>query len=280
MIFWLRLVENSSQDTLYIARYFQLRLAQNLKISLRKLLSDKSIKIALMKLVIQAGGSGTRLRPVTLETPKPLVTVKKKPIINHLVEFFGRYGVDDVIININKNHAEDYEWWQRRYKKQLPRKLKIVAEPSALGTFGGFKHLKPHLKARFVLSWGDELKDFNLTELIKAHENNPQHPVATIALVKVDDPSNYGVPIMEGNMVKEFLEKPKNPPSNFVNSGLVILEPEVFKYADFSKGFLMIEKDIYPKLAALGKLAGHKIENGRWYDCGTLERWEKAIKEW
>ena len=59
-----------------------------------------------------------------------------------------------------------------------------------------------------------------------------------------------------------------------------ILDPEVFKYADFSKGYLMIEKDIFPKLATAGKLAGHKVKNGKWYDCGTFACWEKAIKEW
>lgn len=233
-----------------------------------------------MKLVIQAGGAGTRLRPVTYEIPKPLITVNKKPILNHLLEFFAKYGVDQPIINISSEHIEDYKWWRKRHGKRLPKNLKIVVEKGSLGTFGGFKDLKKYLKKRFVLSWGDELKDFEFDKFLKAHDENPDKPVATIACVKVDDARMYGVPVMQGNKVTAFLEKPANPPSNFVNSGLVILEPEVFDYADFSKGFLMIEKDIYPKLAAIGKLAGYKIENGRWYDCGTLERWEKAIKEW
>jgi NDP-sugar pyrophosphorylase family protein len=105
--------------------------------------------------------------------------------------------------------------------------------------------------------------------------------------VKVENPSDYGVPVMSGDKITEFLEKPKNlyPPvggrhSNYISSGLYVLEPEVFKYADWNKGHLMIEKDIFPKLAAAGKLAGYKVENGRWFDCGTFARWEKAIKEW
>ena len=115
---------------------------------------------------------------------------------------------------------------------------------------------------------------------MRAHEENKEKPLATIALVKVENPSDYGVPVLDGNMVKEFLEKPKNPPSNFISSGLYILEPEVFNYADFSKGFLMIEKDIFPRLASMGKLAGYKAKNSAWYDWGTFERWERAIKEW
>lgn len=233
-----------------------------------------------MRVIILAGGSGTRLQPVTLEIPKPLLTVQKKPILNHLIELFNKHGIIEPTVLIHKNHKEDYQWWKKRYNKELPKNLKIKTEPKPLGTFGGLKYLRKDLKESFVLSNGDELKDFNLTDLIKFHKNNNQEPIATIALVKVKNPSDYGVPVMKRNRIEKFLEKPKNPPSNYISSGLYILEPEIFKYADWSRGFLMIEKDIFPKLAAAGKLAGYKIKNGRWFDCGTLERWEKAIKEW
>lgn len=233
-----------------------------------------------MRAIILAGGSGTRLRPVTLEIPKPLLTVRRKPILNYLIEFFGKHGVTDTTVVIHKDHAGDYVWWKKRYRKELPKLLRLFAEPYPLGTFGGMKHLKSGLTSAFILSNGDELKDFDLTDFIRAHRENPAHPAGTIALVKVENPSHYGVPVMEGSRIKEFLEKPANPPSSYVSSGIYILEPAVFKYADFNKGFLMIEKDVFPRLAAAGKLAGYKIKNGRWYDCGTLERWEKAIKEW
>ena len=240
-----------------------------------------------MRVVILAGGSGTRLQPVTLEIPKPLLNVQKKPILSHLVAFFNRHGIADSIILIHKNHKEDYQWWKKRYHKELPKNLRIKIEPKPLGTFGGLKYLNKDLTESFILSNGDELKDFNLTDLIKSHKNNSQHPVATIALVKVKNPSDYGVPIRKGSRIEKFLEKPKNPClpvgrhlSNFISSGLYVLEPEIFQYADWSRGFLMIEKDIFPKLADAGKLAGYKIKNGRWFDCGILERWEKAIKGW
>ncbi len=233
-----------------------------------------------MKVVILAGGFGTRLRPVTLETPKPLLTVKRKPIINHLLELFERHGIDEPILLIHKDHQEDYQWWQKRYANELPKKLRIETEPEPLGTFGGLKHFTQELKETFILSNGDELKDFHLTNLIKAHRENKNKPVGTIALVEVSNPSDYGVPVLSSDKITEFLEKPKNSPSNFISSGLYVLEPAVFDYADWSRGFLMIEKDIFPKLAMAGKLAGYKVQNGRWFDCGTFERWEKAIKEW
>ncbi len=233
-----------------------------------------------MKGVILAGGLGTRLRPVTLETPKPLLTVRRKPILNHLLEFFQNRGIRKSFLLVNNNHKDDYLWWKRRYKNDLPKNLKIYVEPEPLGTFGGLKYLQKELKATFILSNGDELKDFDLSRLVEFHKKHPCRPLATIALVQVPNPSDYGVPVMVATAIKTFLEKPKNPLSNYISSGLYVLEPEVFDYADFNKGFLMIEKDIFPKLAKAGKLVGYKVKNGRWFDCGTFTRWEKAIKEW
>jgi NDP-sugar pyrophosphorylase family protein len=86
--------------------------------------------------------------------------------------------------------------------------------------------------------------------------------------------------VLEGDRIREFLEKPQNPPSSFINSGLYVLHPAVFAYADFKKENLMIEKDIFPVLAKAGRLYGMRMAGGRWYDCGNIERWERAIKEW
>ncbi len=237
-----------------------------------------------MKGVILAGGLGTRLHPITLEIPKSLLTVKKKPIINYLINLFFRYGIEDTTVLINEQNREDFDWWQKRYGSALPGNLNIKSETKLRGTFGGLQSLQEELNGTFLLTNGDEIKDFNLNELIAFHKNNPDKPLATIALVEVANPSDYGVPVMAGDCIKEFLEKPKTRrgggPPKFISSGLYVLEPGVFQYADWSKEFLMIEKDIFPKLAADGKLCGYKIKNGRWQDCGNFERWEKAIKEW
>lgn len=233
-----------------------------------------------MKAILLAGGLGTRLRPITYEIPKPLLTVKKKPIVNHLIDLFQRYGIEDVAVLASIGHQDDFLKWRDAWKNDLPsEKISMFFEEKPRGTFGGVEMLRDWLDGgSFILSNGDELKDFDLKKLIDFHD--VRKPVGTIALVSVEKPQEYGVPILHGHLIKEFLEKPQNPPSNFVSSGLYLLESEVFDYADFSKEVLMIEKDIFPKLAAGGKLYGLKMEGARWYDCGNLERWEKAIKEW
>ena len=233
-----------------------------------------------MKALILAGGQGTRLRPVTYETPKPLITVKKKPIINHLMELFAKYGVKDIGILISKKHTEDFERWRKLWERDFPKgEVRIFLEETPRGTFGGLEYAREWIgNDRFILSNGDELKDFDLAELFAFHKK--QKPIGSIALVEVPNPHEYGVPILEGNRIKEFLEKPNPAPSKFISSGLYILEPEILDYADFSKEMIMIEKDIFPKVAREGKLLGMEMKKSRWYDCGNLARWEKAIREW
>ena len=237
-----------------------------------------------MKAIIQAGGAGTRLRPVTYEIPKPLLPVRKQPIINHLIELFLRHGVTEVSIIVSTAHAEDFARWRKTWDDVVPMdKVNIVYEDKPRGTFGGILDLKDWLGAEdFIMSHGDELKDFNLTALVDFHKK--QGAVGTLATVPVPDARPYGVPVMKDDAaagwVTEFLEKPENPPSNFVNSGLYVFSPQVFDYVDHAKDSIMTEYDVSPRLAKEGKLAAMRMEDGRWYDCGTLERWEKAMNEW
>jgi mannose-1-phosphate guanylyltransferase len=233
-----------------------------------------------MKAVILVGGKGTRLHPVTYEIPKPLLTVKKKPILNHLIEFFARHGVTSVALLAARDHEDDFVRWKKTWNGELPLDdISIFYEESPRGTFGGLPPLASWIGAEdFIFSNGDELKDLDITGLFRFHAS--RHPVATIALVRVKNPHEYGVPIMQGDVIREFLEKPQNPPSDYISSGLYVLNPGILRYADPQRDFLMIERDVFPVLAKEGKLLGLKMEHARWYDCGTLERWEKAINEW
>lgn len=237
-----------------------------------------------MKAVILVGGMGTRLRPVTYEIPKPLLPVRKKPIINHLLELFFRHGVDEAALLASASHEEDFRRWKKTWDDVLPMdKVKIVYEDKPRGTFGGMLLLKDWLgKEPFIVSNGDELKDFDIPALLKFHDE--QGAVGTLALVEVSEPQHYGVPIIEGGAekgkVSEIFEKPENPPSTFVSSGFYVFDPEVFEHVPPGAEYVMTEIHINPKLAKEGKLSAMRMKDGRWYDCGTLERWEKAMNEW
>jgi len=233
------------------------------------------------KAVILAGGKGTRLYPVTKEIPKPLLPVNRKPIINYLVDLFYSQGIKDIAVLISKDFREEFDWWQKRYYPK--NKIKLVEETRPLGTFGGLCFLKDWLfplsagqANPFFLTNGDELKKIDLVKMADFHQK--LKTPATIALVEVADPQHYGVVICKNGKVKQFLEKPENPPSKYINSGLYLLSPEIFNYHPGPK-FLMIEKDIFPKLAKENKLAGFKFQ-GKWTDCGTWERYKKALLDW
>lgn len=231
--------------------------------------------LARYKAVILAGGKGTRLYPVTKEVPKPLLPVKRRPIINYLVDLFCLQGIKDIGILINSEFKDDFEWWKKRY--YLEKKIEIFGEDKPLGTFGGIWFLKDWLgNAPFFFTNGDELKEIDLRKMANFHQQ--LGTVGTIALIKVPNPQDYGVVLCKSEIVKDFIEKPKNPPSNYINSGLYLFSPEIFNYHPGPK-FLTVEKDVFPKLAKEGNLAGFKFK-GKWMDCGTWERYEKALAEW
>ncbi len=229
-----------------------------------------------MKGFILAAGEGTRLYPLTLEIPKPLLPVGKIPILTYLIELYLKHGVDDIKINIQKKHLEDFYKWKATY---FPReKIDFIIEKKPSGTFGPLlKTDKYWFSEPIVVSNGDELKELNLKEMIDWHRQ--KGGTATVGLVKVDNPSAYGVAKMEEDRISEFIEKPKDTPSPYINSGLYILDPEIKNYFPKGAKFAMVEKDLFPQLAKEGKLFGYKFE-GKWQDIGTFERWEMAIKNW
>jgi NDP-sugar pyrophosphorylase family protein len=201
--------------------------------------------------------------------------VKRKPIINYLVDLFLQEGIGDIFVLISKDFREEFDWWKKRYYPK--NKIQFIEESKPLGTFGGLWYLKKELsQSPFFLTNGDELKKLNLQKMIEFHQKAPG--IATIALVKVPNPQDYGVVLTQSNLVSQFLEKPENPPSRYISSGLYLLSPEVFKYHP-GPNFSMIETDLFPKLAKEKKLAGFKFQ-GKWIDCGTWERYEKALRYW
>lgn len=229
-----------------------------------------------MKAIILAGGLGTRLRPLTYEIPKPLIPVHGKPLVEHLIDLFKKYGIKDIILAVG--YKADMIKKQMHNGSRMNVNLSYIVEDEPLGTAGCLNLLKNQLTETFAMTNGDELKDFNVAEMIKFHKR--LGGLATIALLKVDDPSKYGVAKLNGNKILDFVEKPKKEeaPSNFINSGFYILEPEIIKLIK-DKKFAMMEKDIFPILAKKGKLFGYKFK-GQWFDTGTFERYEKALMEW
>ncbi|MBI2658687.1 NTP transferase domain-containing protein [Candidatus Woesearchaeota archaeon] len=225
------------------------------------------------KAVLLVGGRGTRLKPLTDKIPKAMLEVQNKTITEHLFDLLKKYGIRDVVLCVGylkdkiKEHFGD--------GSKIGISINYVEENEPLGTAGPLKLAKKYLKDSFIASNGDELKNINIPRMFRLHKR--KNALATIALTTVEDPSHYGVARLDGSRILEFVEKPSNPPSNLINAGFYILEPEVIDM--IPNGFSMLEKDVFPKLAKMGRLRGFPFA-GQWFDIGNIERYKIAEKKW
>ena len=227
------------------------------------------------KAVLLVGGKGTRLRPLTYETPKALIDVNGKTITEHLIDLLKKQGVNEVILSVGYLKEKIKEYFKDGSKFGI--KVSYVEEDEPLGTAGPLLLAKNQLTKTFIAGNGDELKNINIKEMYSFHKQN--YALATLALTKVEDPSHYGVARFEGGRIVEFVEKPKkeDAPSNLINAGFYIIEPEVIDL--IKPDFCMLEKDVFPKLAEQGRLYGFPFD-GQWFDVGNHERYGVAKREW
>lgn len=236
---------------------------------LLKALEDKPLKKAL----ILAGGKGTRLKPITDEIPKPMILLHGRPILQHTLELLRKYGIDDICISLGYKGEIIKEYFGNGSRFGI--KITYIEEKEPLGTAGPLLLAKPYMTETFVMCNADELKDIDLSDMYLFHKE--RDALATIALTTVEDPSSYGVAMLQGDKILEFVEKPERPQSKLINAGLYILEPEVISL--IKPGFSLIEKDIFPKIATAKRLFGYSF-GGQWFDTGNLERYAKARQEW
>ena len=225
------------------------------------------------KAVLLVGGRGSRLRPLTDKTPKALLEVQNKTITEYLFDLLKKYGIRDCVLCVGylKDKIKD------RFGdgSKFGMNLNYVEEKEPLGTAGPLKLARKYLKDSFIVSNGDELKNINIPRMFRLHRR--KNALATIALTTTDNPSHYGVARLDGSRIIEFVEKPVNAPSNLINAGFYILEPEVIDM--IPSGFSMLEKDVFPKLAKMGRLRGFPFA-GQWFDIGNIERYKIAQKNW
>ncbi|MCR4336111.1 MAG: nucleotidyltransferase family protein [archaeon] len=220
---------------------------------------------------VLAGGKGERLRPLTLETPKPLVKVKGKPILEYSIELLKKHGVTEVILSVGYMHEKIIDYFGDGQKFGVSIVYAIEEEP--LGTGGALKQAEELLSEKFFMLNGDNIADYDLNELTKTHEKN--NALATLTLSEVEDVSSFGVAKLDGEKIIEFVEKPKkeNAPSNWVNAGAYAIEKKALEF--LPEGFNLIEKTMFPALAKQGKLFSYK-HKGKWFTTDTFERIKKA----
>ncbi len=228
-----------------------------------------------MRAVLMAGGSGTRLRPLTCDLPKPMVPILNRPIAEHIVNLLKRHDITEIIATLFylPDVMRDYFQDGKDFGVQMTY---AVEEDQPLGTAGCVKNVSELLDETFLVISGDSITDFDLKEAIKFHKSKGSK--ATLVLTRVPNPIEFGVVITdEEDKIVRFLEKPSTSEifSDTVNTGTYILEPEVLDYlpANCEQDF---SKDLFPLLLEKGEPMYGYVADGYWCDVGHLEAYREA----
>src|ERR671917_20912 len=221
-----------------------------------------------MQAVILVGGQGTRLRPITYDTPKALVPLRNRPFMGYMLDFLRSGGLDGAVLSMGYLPDQIQEYLAGCDLDGFS--VDYAVEGRALGTAGGIKNATRYIEDRgpMVAVNGDVLSGLDLRQLIEQHESTDA--AATITLTSVEDPTDYGlVEVDHDMMVHRFIEKPAadEVTTSLVNAGIYVLEPEVLEMIPASQE-VSIEREIFPELQAMGRLRAH-VSSSYWRDIGT-----------
>jgi NDP-sugar pyrophosphorylase family protein len=230
-----------------------------------------------MKAVILAGGEGTRLRPLTLSTPKPVVPVVDRPFLRHQLDLLARVGVSDVIFSVA--YQPDRVRSVFGDGAGLGMRIHYAVEDSPLGTGGAVKNAEPHLDGTTIVLNGDVLTDVDLAAVLAMHRES--RASATILLTPVPNPSAYGlVETDRSGRVLRFTEKPdpSQITTDTINAGIYVLETKTLSLMPPAVNH-SIERSFFPALLARGDEVAAFIHRGYWIDIGTPEKYLQVHRD-
>lgn len=227
-----------------------------------------------MKAMIMAAGVGSRLMPMTVEVPKPMIPMANRPLMENTVDLLAKHGFKEVIANLHyhgeiiSNYFSGGEPWGLQ--------MQYSSEEELMGTAGGVKKCQHFLDETFVVISGDALTDINLSQLLAEHRR--LGALATIALKPVDEVEHFGVVVTnDQGRIARFQEKPRPQEalSSTANTGIYVFEPEIFNYIP-DRQFYDFGKQLFPFLVKTdAPFYGVAIDD-YWCDVGNLNTYRQA----
>jgi mannose-1-phosphate guanylyltransferase/phosphomannomutase len=231
-----------------------------------------------MKAVVMAGGEGSRLRPLTLNRPKPMVPLVDRPVMGHIIELLKKHGITDIVVTVQymANVIQDHFGDGSAFGVQLTYSL----EDRPLGTAGSVKHAEAVLQEPFLVISGDAVTDIDLSQVIERHQQGGA--IATMTLTRVPNPLEFGVAILDDQQrVVDLVEKPSwgEVFSDTVNTGIYVFDPQVFDYIS-TEHAVDWAKDVFPRLRHEGHHIAGCVVDGYWTDVGTIEEYVRATRDY
>ena len=227
-----------------------------------------------MKAVVMAGGEGTRLRPLTSNQPKPMVSIVGKPCMEHIVELLKQHGFEDIIVTVAFLPQAIRSYFGGG--ESLGVEISYSVEESPLGTAGSVRLAAGRLDDTFLVISGDALCDVDLTKLVEYHREKKAS--VTIGLKSVDNPLEFGIVVTDDDgKIERFLEKPSwgQVFSDTINTGIYVLEPEVLRHIPTDRPF-DFSKELFPLLLEMGRPMYGYVMDGYWQDIGNLDQYRQA----
>jgi len=231
-----------------------------------------------MKAIMLAGGKGTRLRPLTIHTPKPIVPIFERPFLHYQLDLLKQVPeIDEVILSLNYQPRRIEEIFGNGDEAGL--NIRYVVEPAPLGTAGAVRYAGESLHESVVVFNGDVLTNVDLAAVLRLHRERKAK--ATIVLTPVENPMAYGLveTDAQGN-IQRFLEKPKQDEitCNTINAGIYVLEPDTFDRIPKDEPW-SIERSFFPSLIERGETFVAYIYDGYWIDIGTPEKYTAVHRD-
>ncbi len=231
-----------------------------------------------MKAILLAGGKGTRLRPLTIHTPKPIVPIFNRPFLHYQIDLLKQVPeIDEVILSLNYQPRRIEEIFGDG--SEVGIKIRYVVEPAPLGTAGAIKYAGDNLTESVVVFNGDVLTQIDLAAVLRLHRQRQAR--ATIVLTPVDNPTAYGLveTDADGN-IRRFLEKPKPEEitTNHINAGIYVLEPDTFDRIPSDVPW-SIERSFFPSLIERSETFVGYVYDGYWIDIGTPEKYTQVHRD-
>jgi NDP-sugar pyrophosphorylase family protein len=232
-----------------------------------------------MKAVVLVGGEGTRLRPLTLSTPKPLLPIANQAFLERQLGWLAGYGVDEVVLSMGYLPDAFHSQFAHDHAGEDvfgDIKVRYAVEDEPLGTAGAIRFAAEGMTERFIVCNGDVLTDLDLSEMVRFHDERDSQ--ATISLTQVEDPSAFGVvPTRADGQVIAFVEKPApgKAPSNWINAGTYVLEPAFLDRIP-PRLNVSIERETFPRMLAEPRGLYGYAAAGYWLDIGTPAKYLQA----
>ncbi len=242
-----------------------------------------------MDALILCGGFATRLEPITLFVPKPLLPIGGRPILDYITDDAVSLGVDKIVISTNRKFADQFEYWMRSRKALgLAKPIELIIEPTLHNghKFGAIKGIeyaieKAGLGSDLLIISGDNFYNFSLSNLIEHFMKSRKPTICVYDVDSVEEAKRFGVIKLEGSNVMHFIEKPEKPESTLISTGIYAFPKETLgRFKEYistennpdAPGYFL---QWYIKNAALQAV----VYKGNWFDIGTIETYRKVFAQ-